>query len=161
MRQLLAPSARRTTSPCVCIEARNSTRRYHEGNQPMQRLLLLMTSTTYRAHAFLEAAKRLDIPVTVGSERSQALAAANPAGHLTLDFAAPEEATRTIVEFAKAYPIGGVVAADDDGVILAAMASSALGLPHNPVAAVAAARDKYRMRQILSESGIPCPRFWR
>jgi len=127
----------------------------------MQRLLLLMTSTTYRAHAFLEAAKRLDIPVTVGSERPQALAAANPAGHLTLDFTAPEEATRTIVEFAKAYPIGGVVAADDDGVILAAMASSALGLPQNPVEAVAAARNKYRMRQILSESGVPCPRFWR
>jgi biotin carboxylase len=46
-------------------------------------------------------------------------------------------------------------------VILAAMASAALGLPHNSVEAVAAARNKYRMRQILSETGIPCPRFWR
>jgi D-alanine-D-alanine ligase-like ATP-grasp enzyme len=127
----------------------------------MPRLLLLMTTTTYRAQAFLDAARRLDVPVTVGSERSQALAAVNPAGHLTLDFAAPEKARRAIVEFAKAYPIDGVVAADDDGVILAAMASAALGLPHNPVAAVAAARNKYRMRQILSETGIPCPRFWR
>jgi biotin carboxylase len=126
-----------------------------------QRLLLLMTTTTYRAHAFLEAARRLDMPVTVGSERSQALAAANPAGHLTLDFEAPEAATRTIVECAKAYPIDGVVAADDDGVILGAMASAALGLPYNPVEAVAAARNKYRMRQILSEAGIPCPCFWR
>jgi len=52
------------------------------------------------------------------------------------------------------------VAADDDGVILAAMASAALGLPHNSVAAVAAARNKYRMRLILSESGIRSPRFW-
>jgi len=127
----------------------------------MQRLLLLMTTTTYRAQAFLDAAKRLGIPVTVGSERPQVLAAVNPAGHLILDFSAPEDATQTIVEFAKAYPIGGVVAADDDGVILAAMAASALGLPHNPVAAVVAARNKYRMRQILSESGIPGPRFWR
>jgi len=127
----------------------------------MQRLLLLMTTTTYRAQAFLDAARRLDIPVTVGSERSQALAAVNPVGHLTLDFSSPAEATRTIVEFAKAYSIDGVVAADDDGVILAAMASSALGLPHNPVEAVAAARNKYRMRQILSETGILCPRFWR
>jgi len=119
-----------------------------------------MTTTTYRAHAFLEAADRLGIPVVVGSERAQVLAAANPAGHLTFDFASPEAATRTIVEFAKAHPIGGVVAADDDGVILAAMASAALGLPHNPVAAVAAARNKYRMRLILSESGIRSPRFW-
>ena len=127
----------------------------------MQRLLLLMTTTTYRAHAFLEAARRLDVPVTVGSERPQALAGANPAGHLTLDFTAPEEATRTIVEFARRSPLAGVVAADDDGVILAAMTAAALGLPHNPIEAVAAARNKYRMRQILSAAGIPCPRFWR
>lgn len=125
------------------------------------RLLLLMTTTTYRAHAFLEAARRLDLPVVVGSERSQALAAVNPAGHLTLDFTTPEEATHTIIEFAKAYPISGIVAADDDGVIVAAMASAALGLPYNPRVAVAAARNKYCMRQILSEAGLPCPRFWR
>jgi hypothetical protein len=127
----------------------------------MPRLLLLMTTTTYRAQAFLDAARHLDIPVTVGSERSQALAAVNPAGHLVVDFSAPEEATCSIVEFAKAYPISGVVAADDDGVILASMASSALGLPHNSVEAVAAARDKYLMRQLLSKAGIPGPRFWR
>ncbi len=128
------------------------------GSRP--RLLLLMTTTTYRAHAFLEAAGRLGIPVVVGSERAQALAAVNPGGHLTLDFAAPEVASRTIVEFAKAHPIGGVVAADDDGVMLSAMASAALGLPHNPVAAVAAARNKYRMRQILAEAGLRSPPFW-
>jgi hypothetical protein len=127
----------------------------------MQRLLLLMMTTTYRAHAFLEAARRLDVPVTVGSERSQVLAEANPAGHLTLDFSAPAEAIRTIVEFARLYPLGGVIAADDEGVILAAMAAAALGLSHNAVEAVAAARNKYRMRQILSAAGIPCPRFWR
>jgi formate-dependent phosphoribosylglycinamide formyltransferase (GAR transformylase) len=126
----------------------------------MQRLLLLMTTATYRAQAFLDAARRLDIPVTVGSERSQALAAVNPAGHLLLDFSAPAEATRTVVEFAKAYPIGAVLAADDEGVMLAAMASSALGLPHNPAEAVAAALNKHRMRQLLSASGLPCPRFW-
>jgi biotin carboxylase len=127
----------------------------------MQRLLLLMSTTTYRAQAFLEAAKQLGIAVTVGSERPQALAAVNPAGHLLVDFSAPEQATQAIVKFAKVYPLGGVIAADDDGVILGAMAASALGLPHNPVAAVAAARNKYRMRQILSTSGIPSPRFWR
>jgi formate-dependent phosphoribosylglycinamide formyltransferase (GAR transformylase) len=125
-----------------------------------QRVLLLMTTTTYRAHAFLDAAARLGIPVVVGSERAQALAAVNPGGHLTLDFTAPEAASRSIVEFANTYPIGGVVAADDDGVILAAMASEALGLPQNPVAAVAAARNKYRMRQILAAAGLRSPRFW-
>jgi biotin carboxylase len=127
----------------------------------MYRVLLLMTTTTYRASAFLEAARHLHVPVVVGSERPQALAVANPGGHLTLDFSAPEEAARTVVAFARDDPISAVIAADDDGVILAAMASAALGLPHNPVQAVAAARNKYRMRQVLVEAGIPCPRFER
>jgi biotin carboxylase len=127
----------------------------------MPRLLLLMTTQTYRANAFLEAARRLRVPVVVGSERPQALSAVNPAGHLTLDFLAPEVATQTILDFHQHYPISAVVAADDDGVILAAMAAAALGLPHNPVAAVLAARDKYRMRQILAAAALPGPRVWR
>jgi len=127
----------------------------------MPRLLLLMTTTTYRANAFLEAARRLDVPVVVGSERAQALAAANPAGHLTLDFLAPEVALRQIVAFANEYPISAIIAADDEGVIPAAMASAALGLPYNPVEAVAAARNKYRMRQILAEAGLSSPVFTR
>src|SRR5690606_29440909 len=102
----------------------------------MRRLLLLMTTQTYRASASLAAARRLGVSVVVGSERPQALEAANPAGHLTLDFFDPEEATRTIVDFAQTHPINAVVAADDEGAILAAMASMALGLPHHPVAAV-------------------------
>lgn len=117
-----------------------------------------MTTATYRASAFLEAARRLDIPVVVGSDREQALSAANPAGHLTLDFLAPEKATGAIVEFAKHYPIRAVVAADDDGAILAAMAAAALGLPHSGVNAVAAARDKHRMREVLAAAGVPSPR---
>lgn len=117
-----------------------------------------MTTTTYRASAFLEAARRFDVPVVVGSDREQALAGANPAGHLTLDFLAPEKATDAIVGFAKQYPIQAVVAADDDGAILAAMAAAALGLPHNAVEAVAAARNKHRMREVLADAGVPSPR---
>ncbi|MEE9220748.1 MAG: phosphoribosylglycinamide synthetase, partial [candidate division NC10 bacterium] len=124
----------------------------------MHRLLLLMTTATYRASAFLEAARRLDVPVVVGSDREQALAAASPAGHLTLDFLAPEKATGVIVEFAKHYPIRAVVSADDDGAILAAMAAAVLGLPHNAVDAVVAARNKHRMREVLAAAGVPSPR---
>jgi biotin carboxylase len=125
------------------------------------RLLLLMSTTTYRANAFIEAARRLDVPVVVGSEHPQALALANPSGHLTLDFNAPDEAVRTVMTFAARHPITAVVAADDDGVVLAAMAAAALGIPHHPVEAVMAARNKWRMRQILAEAGLPYPRFRR
>ncbi len=127
----------------------------------MHRLLLLMTTTTYRAGAFLEAASRLGVPVVVGSDQPQVLAAANPGGNLAVNFLAPGKGTRTIVEFAKEHPIRAVLAADDDGVILAAMASAALDLPCNSVEAVSAARNKHRMREILADAGIPSPRFQR
>src|SRR3990172_5618809 len=125
----------------------------------MDRLLLLMTTTTYRASAFLEAARRLAVPVVVGSDRDQVLAVANPGGHLTLDFLAPEEASRAIVELSRRYPIRAVVSADDDGAILGAMAAAALELPHNSVDAVAAARSKHRMRDVLAALGAPSPRL--
>ena len=127
----------------------------------MDRLLLLMTTTTYRAGAFLDAARRLNIPVVVGSDCPQVLAAANPGGTLTVNFLESDEGSRTITEFAGQYPIQAVIAADDDGVILAAEASAALGLPYNSVEAVSAARNKYRMREVLAEAGIPSPRFQR
>lgn len=123
----------------------------------MERLLLLMTTNTYRASAFIEAAQRLGVPVVVGSDREQILSAANPGGHLTLNFLAPEQASGAIVAFAKQYPIQAVVSADDDGAILAAMAAAALGLRHNPVDAVTAARDKHRMRAVLVAAGLPSP----
>ena len=123
----------------------------------MDRLLLLMTTTTYRASAFLEAARRLEVPVVVGTDERQVLSAANPGGNLTLDFLNPEKATRTIVEFARQYPIRAVVAADDDGVILSAMASQALGLSSNSMDAARAARNKARMREVLAEAGLASP----
>lgn len=127
----------------------------------MDRLLLLMTTATYRAEAFLEAARRLDVPVVVGTDERQVLASANPGGNLTLDFLDPEAATRSIIEFARQIPIRAVVATDDDGVILAAMASRALGLSSNSVEAALAARNKLRMREVLAEAGIPSPPFHR
>ena len=123
----------------------------------MERLLLLMTTNTYRASAFIEAAQRLGVPVVVGSDREQILSAANPGGHLTLNFLAPEQASGASVAFAKQYPIQAVVSADDDGAILAAMAAAALGLRHNPVDAVTAARDKHRMRAVLAAAVLPSP----
>ena len=123
------------------------------------RLLLLMTTITYRAGAFLEAAQRLNVSVVVGSERPQVLAAAHPSGHLTLDFVSPEKPIPKLLEFHHNFPIDAVIAADDDGAILAARAAQALGLRHNPVDAVAAARNKHRMREIMSHAGISSPTF--
>jgi biotin carboxylase len=118
-----------------------------------------MTTTTYRATSFLQAAETLGVPTVIGSDRRQSLAAANPAGHLTLDFAKFDEATRVIVESHARVPLRAVLAADDDGVILAAHAAAALSLPHHSVEAVLTARDKHRMRETLRNAGVASPEF--
>ncbi len=125
------------------------------------RVLLLMATQTYRASAFLEAATRLDMPIAVGSEQDQPLAHLNPSGNLKVDFHDLEGATDQIVEFAQEYPLDAIVSTDDEGVVLAAMASDALGLSHNPLVAVRAARDKYQTRQALTAAGMRTPEYQR
>src|SRR5439155_3193658 len=64
-----------------------------------------------------------------------------------------------IVDFSKAKPLAAVVAVDDAGTLLAASAAAALGIAHNPLDAVEAARDKARMRERFLAAGLPTPRF--
>ena len=128
---------------------------------PPERVLLLMSTHTYRAGAFLEAAARLGLSVVVGTEQEQALAHINPEGHLLVDFHDLEGATDQIVEFASRYPPAAIVSTDDEGVVLAAMASDALALSHNPMIGVRAARDKYQTRRALAAAGMRVPDYWR
>ena len=125
----------------------------------MARVLLLLPTRTYRAHDFMEAARRLGLEVTVGSERRQAFASLFPGGHLQLGFLRPRQAVRAIAAFARSYPLDAVVAVDDDGTLLAAAAARALGLPHNPVTAVATTRNKHRLRRKVAAAGLLSPRF--
>ena len=125
----------------------------------MNRLLLLIPTSTYRTHDFMAAAATLDVAVVVGSDRRQALAGLTPGKTLALDFARPAASVEEIVAFSKRYPVQTVVGVDDETVVLAAMACSALGLPHNPVPSVRASRYKHVMRRMLAEKGLPSPGF--
>lgn len=126
---------------------------------PARRVLLLLSTTTYRANAFLQAAEKLRLEAVVGSEREQVLAPSNPVGNLTLDFSDPGEAARAILEFAAWRPLGAVIAADDEGAMTAALAAEQLGLEHHSARGVAATRDKFRMRQTVAEAGMSTPGF--
>jgi biotin carboxylase len=127
----------------------------------MSRVLLLVTSASYRAGAFLAAAREIGLAVTVGTDRRQVLADAHPEGNLTLDFDDPPRMVEEILAFAEDVPIDAVVATDDAGAVPAAMAGAALGLRHAPVEAVLACRDKFLMRVALERAGLPGPRFER
>jgi biotin carboxylase len=125
----------------------------------MPRLLLLLPTTTYRAEAFLDAVRKLKVDLVVGSTRAAMLENPGDAVFLPLNMHDVEETVRSVVEFARTTPIDVVVGVDDHTTVLAAEISAALGLPHNPVTAVAAARNKHRMREILHAHGVPVPRF--
>ncbi len=126
----------------------------------MSRILLLLATTTYRAEDFLEAAGQLGIDVAVGVDGSQALADLAPASTLELDFSDAAGSVRRIVEAAETHPLDAIVSAEDEGTLLAAEASAALSLPHNPPAAVAAARYKHRMRTALAGTGVATPAYY-
>src|SRR5579863_9025351 len=98
-------------------------------NEP-KRVLLLMSPATYRAGAFLSAAKKLNLAVVVGVDLPETL---SEYWHvpLGLDFADPQQSIETIVEYARDHPLAAILSLDDSATELAARASSALELAHN------------------------------
>lgn len=127
----------------------------------MSRILLLLPIRTWRAEAFLAAARRLGVDVTVATERPLVWADREPGRVITLDFARLETATEAAVLFALEHPIAAVIGADDATVVIAAAIAARLGLPADPVAALAATRDKRAQRETLQSAGLPVPRFTR
>jgi biotin carboxylase len=123
-------------------------------------VMLLMTAQTYRAQPFLAAAARLGITATAAIDLPSPLVRPGN-GSLGVDFHDPAQATQAIRAFAEQHPLDAIISVDDSGSLLAAQASSALGLPHNSVAAAAAARDKHRMRTLLTQAGVASPPFRR
>jgi biotin carboxylase len=118
-----------------------------------------LPTTTYRTTAFVEAARRISVDLTVASEQSSTLEAANPAALVTLDFANPQHGAAEAYAFARNHPIAAVVGVDDDTAILAALIAERLTVRGNPVHAAEAARDKHVQRQRLRQAGVPIPRF--
>src|SRR5256885_6644368 len=125
------------------------------------RLLLLLPTASYRTAAFVEAARRLGVDLTVASERPSTFQDANPRGLLTLDLSDPARAAREARAFAEQHPLHGVVGVDDDTAVVAAAIAGELGLVGNDVAAAKAARDKHEQRTLLAAVGVPVPRFTR
>ncbi len=124
----------------------------------MPRLLLLLPTATYRAEAFLAAARSLQLSVTIGMEHVPEGLPVTSGGVLLLDVRHPQAAAQTVVEFARDHPINAVIGVDDVTAVAAAAVAEAVGLPNNSVASVTAASNKRQMRELLSGQGIPVPR---
>src|SRR5436190_18356097 len=120
----------------------------------MPRALLILPTAGYRAEDFLAAASALDVEVVVATDRRQAIGDA-----VRIDLRRPERAADAFVELARDRPLDAVVAADDGGVVTAAIAATRLGLPSNPPEAASRARDKLALRRALAAAGVSPPGF--
>ena len=107
----------------------------------------------------MEAARRLQIDLTVASEQPSTFEHARPDALLTLDFKNPAHAVNQTREFAGRYSVDAAVGVDDDTVVLATAINLALGRPRNAIEAVRAARDKLIQRTLLGSAGLPVPQF--
>ena len=124
----------------------------------MPRLLLLLPTRTYRAEAFLAAARCLHVSVTIGRGRRPEELTNSPDELLPLDVRDPQAAAPIAAAFARQHPLDAVIGVDDVTAVTAAVIAQAIGLPHNSVASVTAASNKRRMRELLSEQGVLVPR---
>ena len=127
----------------------------------MDRLLLLLPTTTYRTQDFLAAARTLGLDLVCASERPNTLEAQLPDHFLTVDFTDPDGAAATVAAFSRSNPLRAVVGVDDVTAVAAAAIAERLGLTSSAVAAVATVRDKFQMRECLAAAGVPIPRYRR
>ena len=128
-------------------------------DSPMAHLLLLLPSMSYRGEAFLEAANKVGVSLTVAGDAPPDFLEQSPDSFLTLDLYNPSSAVPSVVEFAKTSPIDVVLGVNDQTTVLASTISKALGLTANSIDSVRAASNKQTMRSLLQKEGLPCPNF--
>ncbi len=125
----------------------------------MAHLLLLLPSMSYRGEAFLEAANKVGVSLTVAGDAPPDFLEKTPDSFLPLNLSSPNTAVSAVVEFAKTSPIDVVLGVNDQTTVLASTISEALGLPANSIDSVRAACNKQMMRRLLQKEGLPCPNF--
>ncbi len=125
----------------------------------MTTVLLVLPVQTYRAHAFLTAARRAGLEVVVAADEPSSLLPFMADRYVTLDLGRPEDAAARAAELAARRRVDAVVGVDETAVLTAAAIAERLGVRHHPLAAVRATRDKRLMRARLAASGVAQPAF--
>ena len=120
-------------------------------------VVLVVPAGSYRTADFVAAAKALRIDLIVASDGDVPMTEIGRSRTLALDFTRPEWSAARIAGLPERPT--AVIAGDDRGVVIAAMASHLLGIDANPVSAVTLTRDKAHMRGLLSSAGVPQPGF--
>jgi len=124
------------------------------------RLLLLASKLGYQTRTFVEAAKRLGVDVTIGSDRCHQLDDPWSDGAVPLHFEQPEQAAQRLAEAVRTTPVCAILALGDRQTATAAYAARILGLRYNSPESVENCRSKLRQREVLRDAGLPVPEFF-
>lgn len=121
----------------------------------MRPIVLVAAKQSYRVGDFIDAASLLRMEPVVASDADTFFDQSGR--HVSIDLDDPvASATHIAATMPEAI---GVLAVDDQGVVIAALAAAKLGVPHNSHEAAAATRDKHLMRSLLMEGEVRQPRF--
>ncbi len=123
------------------------------------RVLIFATKLGYQTRAFDEAAQKLGIELIFVTDRCQRLDDPWHDRALPVHFEAPEEAAYAVIQAQRGRDVDGVLALGDRPTLAAAHAARGLGVTHNHPASVEACRNKFRMREVFRDAGLPVPWF--
>jgi biotin carboxylase len=127
---------------------------------PPKRILILASKLGYQTRAFADAAKRLGVEVSLGTDRCHKLDDPWGDGARALHFENPEESASEIVRETMGDVPDAIVALGDRATATAARAACALGLISNSPEAVEICRTKLRQRETLKLAGLLVPDFF-
>jgi biotin carboxylase len=130
------------------------------GDTPKKRILILASKLGYQTRAFADAAKRLGVEVSLGTDRCHKLDDPWGDGAMALHFENAEESASEIVRETMGRAPDAILALGDRPTATAARAACALGLNGNPPEAVENCRNKLRQRETLKRAGLPVPVFF-
>ncbi|GAB2715879.1 pyridoxal-phosphate dependent enzyme [Streptomyces bullii] len=154
--------ASQAVEPGRVVHQWSRTAREGDGTSGLrQHLLFVESNTTGTGMLALETTRRLGyrpVLLTGGPERYAGLAEAQ-CEVLVCDTNSLAELRRGIQDRFRREEIAGITTTSDFYVPLVADLAAWLGLPGNPVAAVAACRDKSALRRTLDATGVRQPRF--
>lgn len=121
-------------------------------------ILLVAPHNSYRIHAYIEAAKHLDIHLIVASQSEYSLVSAVAQG-IQIDFSDIDASLKTLIDAHQQQPFDAVIASDDGAVRITATVAEALSLPANEPDSAQLTRRKDLARLRLKSCGVPVPDF--
>lgn len=128
--------------------------------EPPKKLLILASKLGYQTRGFFEAAEKLGIEVSFGTDRCHKLDDPWADGALPLHFENPQAAAEEILRQLRKDPPDAILALGDRPTETAARAACMLGLPGNPSEAAEICRNKLRQREVLRAANLPVPDFF-